>query len=139
ICFGSDDDFAVWRADENGDGQINIGELVYIERGPARNRLMHCEFPSSDNSPIDLGSIRPLSTNWWLPYSSEVSCTPLIPQCGNVQFAFDAWPPQTTSVTVSFNVQEDGNVRQNQISASLRGWAENILNSSGDGFVADDD
>ncbi|TSA52027.1 MAG: prepilin-type N-terminal cleavage/methylation domain-containing protein, partial [Planctomycetaceae bacterium] len=32
ICFAGPDDFAVWRADDiYNDGQINIGELVYIE------------------------------------------------------------------------------------------------------------
>ena len=139
ICSGGSDGFAVWRADENGDGQVNIGELVYIVRGPARDHLTLCEFPSSDDSPIDLGSIGALSTNWWLPYSSEVSCTSLVPQCGDVRFFADAGPPQTTSVAILFDLQEDGNVRQYQINAGLRGWAGNILDPAGDGLVADDD
>lgn len=139
ICSGNDDDFAIWRADDNGDEQINISELVYVERGPERDRLVLREFPSSDDSPIQLGSIQAFSTNWWLPYSSEAGSTQLIPQCSNVEFAFDAWPPRTTFMSILFNVQEDGNVRQYQISAGLRAWAGNVLNEAGDGLVADDD
>jgi hypothetical protein len=56
-----------------------------------------------------------------------------------VRFSVDAWPPQTTSVAILFDVQEDGNVRQYQINAGLRGWAGNILNPAGDGLVGDDD
>jgi prepilin-type N-terminal cleavage/methylation domain-containing protein len=139
ICSGSSGDFAIWRADENGDGQININELVYIVRGLGRDRLMLCEFPSSDDSAIDLGSIEALSTNWWSAYSSEVSSTRLIPECGNVEFSSDAWPPLTRFVSISFDVLENGVVRQYQISAGLRGWSGNILNQAGDSFVGDDD
>jgi prepilin-type N-terminal cleavage/methylation domain-containing protein len=139
ICFGGSDDFAAWRADSNGDGQININELVYLEAGPGRDRLRLHEFPSSDNSAIDLGSIQAFSTNWWSAYSSEVSSAQLIPECSNVEFAFDASPPRTRFVSISFDVLENGIIHQYQISAGLRSWAGNIVNAAGDGFVADDD
>src|SRR3972149_4536193 len=50
ICGASGDDLAIWRADDNDDGQINISELVYIEMGPSGEHLQLCEFTSFDNS-----------------------------------------------------------------------------------------
>jgi prepilin-type N-terminal cleavage/methylation domain-containing protein len=139
VCPSTGSELAIWRADDNDDGQINISELVYLEGGSGRNRLRLYEFPSSDDSAISLSSIQGLGTYWWSAYSSEVDCTPLIPECSNVECTFDVAPPQTTLVVISFDLEENGNVHQYQISAGLRGWTGNILNPAGDGFVADDD
>jgi prepilin-type N-terminal cleavage/methylation domain-containing protein len=138
IGYAGGDDLAIWRADDNDDGQINISELVYIESGAARNHLQLCEFPSFDNSPIDIGSIGPVAGNWWSAYSSDVNYTILIPQCSNVQFGFDVLPPQSRFVSISFEIVEDDIARQYQISAALRGWAGNLLDDSGN-IVSDDD
>lgn len=138
ICYANGDDLAVWRADDNGDGQINISELVYIESGPARDHLQLCEFPSSDNTAIGLGSIGALATNWWSAYSSDINYTRLLPQCGNVQFGLDVLPPKSGFVSISFDIVENGIVRQYQTSAALRCWAGNLLDGS-DNIVSDDD
>ncbi|MEJ2740489.1 MAG: prepilin-type N-terminal cleavage/methylation domain-containing protein, partial [Dehalococcoidia bacterium] len=42
ICAVTDDDIAVWLSDDNNDNKINIGELMYIERGTERNHLDLC-------------------------------------------------------------------------------------------------
>lgn len=139
ICCSTSEDLAIWRADDNGDGQISIDELVYIERGPNRDRLLLCDFSSSDGSGINLGSIQALSTNWWSPYSSGINYTALIPECSNVEFVFDVLPPQSRFVSLSFAVSENDVFHQYQISAGLRGWAGNLLNQSGDSLVTDDD
>ena len=141
ICCVTTDDFAIWRADDNNDGQINIAELVYIERGPARDRLQFTEFPSSNGSVINLSSIQARATNWWSAYSSEASFAQLIPQCSNVQFGFDASPPRSRFVSISFDLVEDGIVHQYQINARLRGWAGNLLHEGGGSIslVSDDD
>jgi len=139
ICCATNDDFAIWRADDNNDKQINIAELVYIERGLARDHLQFTEFPSSNGSVINLSSIQARATNWWSAYSSEASFTQLIPQCSNVQFSFDALPPRGKLVNISFNLVENGIVHQYQISTRLRGWAGNLLNTPGTGLVSDDD
>jgi len=59
-----------------------------------------------------------------------------------VQFGFDVWTelPALGSrfVTVSYDVIENGITRQCQINATLRGRAENLLDSSGN-IVSDDD
>ncbi len=133
ICGTPGGDLAVWRADDNGDGQVNINELVYIERGTGRDYLRLCEFPSSDTSPVNLSDIETLSTSGY-----SVTYVPLVPQCSNVQFSFDAAPPNSRLVSIAFDVLENDIVRQYQISAALRGWAGNLLDGSGN-IVSDDD
>jgi prepilin-type N-terminal cleavage/methylation domain-containing protein len=141
ICCATNDDFAIWRADDNNDGQINIAELVYIERGPARDHLQFTEFPSSNGSVINLISIQARATNWWSAYCSSATFTQLIPQCSNMQFGFDASPPRSRFVSISFDLVEDGIVHQYQINARLRGWAGNLLHEGGGSIslVSDDD
>lgn len=133
ICGTPGSDVAVWRADDNGNGQININELVYIERGTSGDYLRLCEFPSSDTSPVNLSDIETLSTSGY-----SVTYVPLVPQCSNVQFSFDAAPPNSRFVSIAFDVLENDIVRQYQISAVLRGWAGNLLDGSGN-IVSDDD
>ncbi len=139
VCYyAGSDDLAVWRADDNNDGQISISELVYIDSGSAHDHLRLCEFPSSNNTAINLSSIGPFATNWWSAYSAEANYTGMMPECSNVQFGFDVLPPQSRFVTISFDVVENGIARQCQINAKLRGWAGNLLDSSGN-IVSDDD
>jgi len=141
ICYGGTDDFAVWRADENNDSQINISELVYIERGAGRDHLQLTEFTSSNNSAISLSSINARATNWWTAYCSSARFTELIPHCSNVQFSFDMNPPRSKCVIISFNLVENDIVRQYRISCRLRGWAGNLLSQAGgsNSIVSDDD
>src|SRR3972149_11908783 len=55
ICGSPANDLAVWRADDNDNGKINVNELVYIEAGSSRDRLQLCEFNSSSNPKVTLG------------------------------------------------------------------------------------
>jgi len=134
ICGTPGGDLAIWRADDNGDGQVNINELVYIERGTGRDYLRLCEFPSSDTSLVNLSDIETLSTS-----SYDVTYVQLIPQCSDVQFSLDVVPPNSRFVSIVFDVLENDIVHQYQISAALRGWAGNLLDGSGDNIVSDDD
>jgi prepilin-type N-terminal cleavage/methylation domain-containing protein len=145
ICASSDSDIAVWRADDNGDGQINISELIYIEKGSGSDHLRLYEFPQPVSDPhIELNIIQAFSTNWWSAYVSEATDMMLIPQCSNVQFQFlfdELGDPVTKSrfVCISFDLFESNIVRQYQISAALRCWADNLLNEDGTAIVSDDD
>ena len=49
ICAAPGNDLAIWQADTNNDGQINVGELVYIERGDGLNTLQLCQFSAGQN------------------------------------------------------------------------------------------
>jgi prepilin-type N-terminal cleavage/methylation domain-containing protein len=132
ICGTPGGELAVWHTD-NGDGEININELVYIERGTGNNYLRLCEFPSFDTTVVTLSDVETLSTSGY-----DVTYVPLIPQCSNVEFGFDVLPPQSRFVSISFEIVEDDIVRQYQISAALRGWAGNLLDGGGN-IVSDDD
>jgi prepilin-type N-terminal cleavage/methylation domain-containing protein len=134
ICAAPGNDLAIWRADDNGDGQININELVYIEKGADSNYLRLCVFPLSATSLVNLSDIETLATSGY-----SVTYVPLIPQCSNVKFQFDVSPPNSKFVSISFDLVENGVARQYQISTALRGWAGNLLNEAGDAIVSDDD
>jgi len=134
ICGTPGGDLAIWRADDNGDGQININELVYIERGINGDYLRLCEFPTSDTSPVNMSDIETLSTSDYV-----VTYVPLVPQCSNVEISFDAAPPNSRFVSIAFDILENDIVHRYQISAALRGWAGNLLDSSGNNIVSDDD
>jgi prepilin-type N-terminal cleavage/methylation domain-containing protein len=134
ICGTPNSDLAVWRADNNADGQININELVYIERGVSKDYLRLCEFPSSDTSIVNLSDIQTLSTGTY-----SVTYISLVPECSNVEFSLDAAPPYSRFVSISFDVLENEIVRQYQINAALSSWAGNLLDTSGNNIISDDD
>jgi prepilin-type N-terminal cleavage/methylation domain-containing protein len=73
VCYAGTDDLVVWLADKDKNGQISISELAYIECGSAHNHLQLCEFSSSDNTAINISSIKAFATNWWSAYSAEVN------------------------------------------------------------------
>ena len=134
ICGTPNSEIAIWRADNNGDGQININELVYIERGASGDYLRFCEFPLSDPSIVSLSDIQTLSTS-----SYSVTYIPLVPQCSNVQFSLYPAPPYSRFVNISFDVLENKIVRQYEINTTLIGWAGNLLDAGGNNIVSDDD
>ena len=137
ICGTPGNDLAVWKADTNGNGLININELVYIEREADANCLSLCEFPASATSTVTLSGIETLSPE---SYSkSSITRATLIPQCSNVTFLTDASPPLTKFLSISFDLVENNAVRHYQINTALRGWAGNLLNAAGDAIVSDDD
>lgn len=139
VCFAGTDDMAVWRADDDDDGQISISELVYIECGSAQDHLRLCEFQSSDTTAINIASIGTFASNWWSTYSADINFTNLVPECSNVQFGYlPDLPPQSTFVTISFDVDVNGTAHQCQINATLSGWAGNLLDASNN-IVSDDD
>jgi hypothetical protein len=134
ICGQPGGDLAVWRADDNDDGQININELVYIEKGPGSDYLRLCVFPSSVTTPVNLVDIAPSLTGIY-----EVTYVKLVPECSNVQFSLDLVPPNSRFVSISLDALESGAVRRYQINAAIRGWAGNLLNDAGNSLISDDD
>ncbi len=126
----------VWRADDNGDGQINADEVVYVSKGPGGDRLQFIEFLDESNPAYSvLGTIIQalLSSGF-----SEVYTT-LIPECSNVQLVTDVLPPQSRAVSIFFDLEESGVTHSYQIEATLRAWAGHLLDGSGELVSADDD
>lgn len=139
VCYASADELAVWTADVNADGKINIGELTYIEAGAAHDHVWLYTFTPSSTE-ISLGSIDSLATSWWSAYGSQKPPIHLIPECSNVTFYIDDLnsQPKSRLVSITFDVLENDVVRHYQISAALRGWAGNLLDDNGN-IVSDDD
>jgi prepilin-type N-terminal cleavage/methylation domain-containing protein len=142
ICAAPGNDLVLWRADDNADNQINLNELVYIERGETCNLLRLCQFTSADNPPETLSTLTLASTKSEFASSCSVRYTSLIPQCKDVAFAFyPAATPRTqaTCLMVSFTLTENGVDHRYEIVTALRGRAANLLNEAGDALVATDD
>jgi hypothetical protein len=135
ICGTPGGELAVWKSDDNHDEQINMNELVYIERGTDNDYLRLCKFNSSYTSVVSLNDIQTLTTDGYF-----VSYIQIIPQCSNVQFYLDdsVSPPNSKFVSISYDIIENDIIHQCQINASLRSWAGNLLDGSGN-IVSDDD
>lgn len=141
ICYVNSQELAVWRADDTpgGEGQINAGELVYVEIDGNKIQLMDfSDVPAAiRTNPLTLAELPGLKA------SLMSSCTEryavLVPVCSNVQFGFlPELPPRSTFVTLSFDIAENNTVHSYQINAALRGWAGNLLDTN-DEVAADDD
>jgi len=142
ICRVSEQDLAVWLADDNDDGHINALELVYLETGNDKDYIRLLEF-STDSSllqayVISPASIQDGSAKTWLKTNCQQSYTLMVPQCSNVDFSVDTQPPQTRFVSISFDLEENSAVHNYKIDAGLRSWAGYLLDGSGN-IVSDDD
>ena len=126
----------VWRADDNGDGQINADEVVYVSKGPGGDCLQFIEFLDESNPTYSvLGTI--IQALLSSGFSEEY--TTLIPECSNVQFVTDVSPPQSRSVSIFFDLEESGVTHSYQIETTLRAWAGHLLDGSGELVSVDDD
>jgi prepilin-type N-terminal cleavage/methylation domain-containing protein len=138
ICKINNDDIAIWRSDDNSDNNININELVYIERGADRDHLRFYTFNSVNISKIELSSIGSISSNWWTLYSNKIEYINLLSECSNVDFKIDKSPPECGLLSISFQVSENNNSRQYEINAALRSKKINLLDGSAN-IISDDD
>ena len=139
ICAAAGTDLAIWRADDNDDGQLNINELVYIDAGPNRNYIRLYECDNVSNPVTMLSDIDSVGTSWWLGFYDGETYVDWVPECSNVQFTFDVSPPNSKFVSVSFDIVENNAGRRYQINTAVRGWAGNLLNGSGEIVNSDDD
>ena len=139
ICAVDGLSLAVWTADDNGNGQINVEELVYLDRGSTGDTLRLCQFTSASNPQVTLSSGSLSSTQAELIASYDESYISLIPDAENVEFVFDVDPPLSQWLTVSFDLTEDKKVCHYQVDIVLRAWAGHLLNAAGDTLVSDDD
>lgn len=134
VCSSNNGDLIIWKDDEDNNERINVNELVCIRSGNDQDYLWLCEFPSSDDSLLTLSDIVALDPDDYALNSIE-----LVPQCSDVQFQFDDSPPQSRFVSISFNINENGMLRQYQIDSVVRCWAGNLLDLTGTAIVSDDD
>ena len=140
ICAAPGNDLAIWALDSNADNQINPTELVYIEAGTGRDQLTLLDFSSSNIWAVSLADIRSGSAKTVLISSCQERRTTFIPECNNVEFVGLREPvAESDFVGISFDIEENGETKNYQIAAGLRGWSGNLLNAAGDSLVSDDD
>jgi prepilin-type N-terminal cleavage/methylation domain-containing protein len=141
LCAAAGNDLVVWRADDNADKQINLNELVYLERGDGCNLLRLCQFTAAGNPHVLLSDLTLAGTKAQLLSNYAATYTPLIPQSKNVSFAFSPAVPVTGAkcLTVSFTLTENGVDHRYESVIALRSRAANLLNATGDAMVVMDD
>lgn len=139
ICAVEGNALAIWQADDNHDGQINVNELVYLDSGDTGDTLELCWFSSVSDPHVTFSSGTLSMTKSELVFGHNGAYMPLIPDAQNVQFSFDTTPPLTQRLTVSFEMTENGSIRHYHIDVALRAWAGHVLNQAGDTLVSDDD
>ena len=127
----------VWRADDNGNEDLNAEEVVYVNTGDGDDHLEFMEFYGSGNPGLPDNFTAIIGKLTTPPFSQE--STILVPQCSNVQFVTDTAPPYTKSVSISFDLEENGVTHHYQIKTALRAWAGNLLDENGNAIVSDDD
>ncbi|MBN2312311.1 MAG: type II secretion system protein [Sedimentisphaerales bacterium] len=143
VCGVNGTDLVIWRDDDvpGGEGWINAEELVYIETD--NNHIQIMEF---SNCPTWLKTFS-IRLDWlkydWIKTTLMDNCDEdyvvMIPECSNVRFQFDASPPQSQFVNISFNLTENNKVRLYDIDSSLRCWAGHQVNTAGTDLIPDDD
>jgi len=108
VYAASEDEIVLWL-DYNKDEHLDeITELVLISKVPLADGDMQLYEFNSDPEPVLL-----------------------IPRCRNVQFVLDSAPPDTKSVGISFELEENDVWHEYQINAALRGWAGHLLDADG--------
>ena len=142
VCGLSGNSLALWRADDNDNDEINPAELVYIEAGADGNYIDLLEFEASGSAAtraIGIDEIQDDSIKAWLFANCIPRYVHLVPQCANLVFTLDEPAPDTKLVNISFEIDENGMMQTYQITAALRGRAENLLDLTGDIVAQDDD
>lgn len=142
LCAAPGNDLVLWRADDNGNKQIDLSELIYVERGDTCNVLRLRQFSCPANPAVALSDLTLAGTKSQFLSEYSTTCTSLVPQCKDVTFAFYPVAPQVTQakcLKISLTLTENGSDHRYEIVAALRGRAANLLNPAGDGLVAADD
>ena len=130
----------IWRDDDNGDGQINVGELVYIGSDGTRDQIRLVEFSKDMDDVVQLSTLGQMGGGWWNSWPEpDCTTTVLIQECGNVHVAALPAPPYSNLASVSFDLEEAGVTHYYQTSAAVRSPATHLLDETGTNIVSDDD
>ncbi|MCK4753452.1 MAG: type II secretion system protein [Planctomycetes bacterium] len=111
----SENGLVFWNIDSNNNNQVDNDELVYVDAVTAGSGYIELRIRDGLGDTIVVLS-----------------------ECSNVDFTVDPPVPWSRYAGVSFGLLENGVVRRYQISGSLRNWAGNLLDESGN-IVSDDD
>ncbi len=138
ICHLEENNFAIWRADDNGDGYINLDELTYLGSYYDEDYVRTFEFDNDDRV-LDIDDIRPLLTGWAGYGCYTYRYNKLIPKCENVALDVDTTPPWSKFASISFDIEENGVMHHYEITAALKAWAGHLIDDDGTFIFSDDD
>jgi prepilin-type N-terminal cleavage/methylation domain-containing protein len=156
VCATVDNSIVLWKADDNPkNDEIDLFELTYIDAGSNRDSLKIIEFSSyptwiSDwwdhlkvvyDQGLEIWALGLDSVKERLFSDCETTEIEVIAGCSNVQFSFDNpdEPSKSRFVNISFDLTENGEVRQYHIDSAIRCWAGNQISADGRGIIDDDD
>ncbi len=140
ICAAPGTDLAVWTADTNGNGLINVNELIYVERGTDRKYLRLRRLSSGSNPTRTIAQLALTTTKTQLLNLCSSSTISFIPDCEDASFAFhDVAPPRTGLLAVSFSLMENGVYQRHEIVTGVRCRADYLLNAAGEIITTGDD
>lgn len=129
VCKATSDEFVIWRMDDNNDNQINISELTYIETGGGIYlRLLEFDPSPSDDRTYLLSTIQNINLKNWFISKYPETYTTLISDCSNMEIQREPDPPYTQLVNISFDIEENGQIRKCQISTALRCSMSSFIN-----------
>ncbi len=134
ICYAGSEYAVVWKADTNGDNQINPAEIAYIDSGSEKDYLKIIEFTPSKSLEDYNITIKKTTKNWFKKYlekKCKVSSIPLLANCADVSFSVDSKTPFSKCLSVSFDLIQNGSARTYQINCAKLANAENLLTSKG--------
>lgn len=145
VCAQIADDLVLWSGDVNGNNNIDIEEVVYIETGPNKDYIQLLEFKSPQAWLINgfancnkIASLGVYDIKLAFLNGTDYYRTKLIKSCSNISFTLDKTAPNTEFVIISFDVNVNGISQSYQINAKLKCWSDNLLSSS-NSLVSDDD
>jgi prepilin-type N-terminal cleavage/methylation domain-containing protein len=142
ICSNSGTSVAIWRADDNGDSRINPGEIVYLEAGNGNNCINIVTFlgtGAAASSALTLADIAGGQARTWLAANTQANSITLINNCSTVSFTTDQTPPFAKQLNIFFGINQNGSVKNYQITDKLRCYADYLLDDSGQIKPMDDD
>ena len=145
VCAKTSQDLILWRGDTDGDNNMDITEVVYIETGANKDFIQLLEFKSAQaglvssfDSSNKIGVLPVPNVKLAFLASTVYSRTKLITSCSNITFTLDKPAPNTEFVSISFDINVNGISQNYQINAKLKCQAANLISSSNI-LVSDDD
>jgi len=131
-----------WRADDDGDCQIDIEEVVRIEINKTTGNLQMVTFSQPSWAMTILLNIATFKSGS-AGYALKTYCNPkyvvLIGNCTDARFLKDEDVPYSKFVNIIFSLNSDRGIEKHQINAALRCWAGYQLYEDGSLNSYDDD
>lgn len=142
VCANFGSSAAIWQADNNGDNQINPGEIVYIEIDSNSSCVKAVSFQpagAAASTVLTISDIASGQARAWLNANCPATSVTLLNNCSSLSFATDCGAPRSRRFKMFFDISQNGVVHNYQITDCLRCVAANLLDPNGQIDSVDDD